>query len=430
MYDITEPESFKDVKNWLKGTNRSPGFSRRSTDSNPTNFPKPTELRSNMSPDLIIHVVGSKADLSPQRKVELVAAQRTLAVWDQDLLAKYHPDSRHARSQALSPPSALFSLSSSTSPYSVTSDLVAPSPLPPNLDPRPRARTLSTRRTNATPSIVTSAAPASSNAPLHISASSSISNVSAVASGIQPLTALGGIAAAAAGIPTMFGTRVRTLSSAPSLGGGGGSGVNGLSAGLSDYGGGGGGGESLGMARSGSLTRSGSMTRSGSSKLSLGPPSAGGRGGGGGRSKSFDEDRRNANVTSSTTGSKASSDAASPTAEVAIVQEEETEEERVRIDALVDQCVIQVSEVSAKEDWGSLFSFSFFGLWSDTGTDVISSLFFLKLGIEEVFLNIAQQLVVRKARIESQRILRTRDSVMLTDVASGQSNSGAEWCAC
>ncbi|KAM0752849.1 hypothetical protein T439DRAFT_271380, partial [Meredithblackwellia eburnea MCA 4105] len=48
VYDITNLESFYDIKNWLD------------------------ELRRNMSPDLIIHVVGSKVDLAPTlRAVDL-----------------------------------------------------------------------------------------------------------------------------------------------------------------------------------------------------------------------------------------------------------------------------------------------------------------------------------------------------------------------
>lgn len=52
VYDITSEESFKDMNKWLE------------------------ELKKNMSEDLIIHIVGSKCDLAPEkRKVPLSQAQ-------------------------------------------------------------------------------------------------------------------------------------------------------------------------------------------------------------------------------------------------------------------------------------------------------------------------------------------------------------------
>ncbi|KAI5480594.1 hypothetical protein MNV49_000290 [Pseudohyphozyma bogoriensis] len=58
VYDITNMQSFKDVKIWLD------------------------ELRREMSPDLIIHVVGSKFDLAAEhRKVDLQFARKTVAEW-------------------------------------------------------------------------------------------------------------------------------------------------------------------------------------------------------------------------------------------------------------------------------------------------------------------------------------------------------------
>lgn len=58
VYDITNMESFFDIQNWLD------------------------ELRQNMSADLIIQVVGSKADLAADRRaVDLDEAQSRLAAW-------------------------------------------------------------------------------------------------------------------------------------------------------------------------------------------------------------------------------------------------------------------------------------------------------------------------------------------------------------
>ncbi|PLW08395.1 hypothetical protein PCANC_26534 [Puccinia coronata f. sp. avenae] len=58
VYDITNMESFLDIQNWLD------------------------ELRQNMSGDLIIQVVGSKADLAADRRaVDLDDAQGRLAAW-------------------------------------------------------------------------------------------------------------------------------------------------------------------------------------------------------------------------------------------------------------------------------------------------------------------------------------------------------------
>lgn len=57
VYDITNPESFLDIQNWLN------------------------ELRQNMTSDLIIQIVGSKADLSAQRAVNLDEAYQKIIEW-------------------------------------------------------------------------------------------------------------------------------------------------------------------------------------------------------------------------------------------------------------------------------------------------------------------------------------------------------------
>ncbi|PWN33367.1 uncharacterized protein FA14DRAFT_109115, partial [Meira miltonrushii] len=52
VYDITNPHSFEDVKTWID------------------------ELRQNVHSDLVIHIVGSKADLSYARQVDLNDARQ------------------------------------------------------------------------------------------------------------------------------------------------------------------------------------------------------------------------------------------------------------------------------------------------------------------------------------------------------------------
>lgn len=57
VYDITNPNSFEDVKTWID------------------------ELRQNVHTDLVIHIVGSKADLSYARQVDLNDARQAVAEW-------------------------------------------------------------------------------------------------------------------------------------------------------------------------------------------------------------------------------------------------------------------------------------------------------------------------------------------------------------
>lgn len=72
---------------------------------------------------------------------------------------------------------------------------------------------------------------------------------------------------------------------------------------------------------------------------------------------------------------------------------EVTRAERLR------DCDVQVSEVSAKDD----------------------------VGIEALFLQITHRLVERKADIESARVLRSRDSVLLTE-PEVPTAAGGVWC--
>jgi GTPase SAR1 family protein len=64
VYDITNEASFADVKTWIEG---EPGPCL--PHSLPVADPfRPTELRKNVSNDLVIHVVGSKLDLAPSHR--------------------------------------------------------------------------------------------------------------------------------------------------------------------------------------------------------------------------------------------------------------------------------------------------------------------------------------------------------------------------
>lgn len=102
VYDITNADSFNEVKIWLE------------------------ELRRNMAPDLIIHVVGSKADLAQTRRaVDLEQAREAIADWVYD-------DDPLASTASTDSPTPSRSPSPSTT-----------HPLPQD---RPRSRTLSTQR--------------------------------------------------------------------------------------------------------------------------------------------------------------------------------------------------------------------------------------------------------------------------------------------
>lgn len=101
-----------------------------------------------MSPDLVIHIVGSKADLAiTHREVDLLYAQRSVAEWS-------NTGTTEAAVPTTSKPSPSPSLRETS-----------PSPAP----GRPRARTLSTRGTNSLLSVpsqrYTSASPAPSPPP-------------------------------------------------------------------------------------------------------------------------------------------------------------------------------------------------------------------------------------------------------------------------
>lgn len=74
LYDITNRDSFFDVRIWLDGTVVTlfhfNSYSR-----------VVAELRRNMTSELVVHVVGAKADLSSQRQVPLEEARRLVQSW-------------------------------------------------------------------------------------------------------------------------------------------------------------------------------------------------------------------------------------------------------------------------------------------------------------------------------------------------------------
>lgn len=82
VYDITNQSSFDDIQNWLDGRSL---LKLSLTHSYPLMPPGPlsyVELRENMSPELVIQIVGSKADLAPDRRVvDLDLAYQQILDW-------------------------------------------------------------------------------------------------------------------------------------------------------------------------------------------------------------------------------------------------------------------------------------------------------------------------------------------------------------
>lgn len=83
LYDITNASSFEDVRGWLEGEQiYCPQRARRRTNpcSDLPTFAS-TELKKNCSPDLIIYIVGAKADLQHARQVTSDLARLSLHTW-------------------------------------------------------------------------------------------------------------------------------------------------------------------------------------------------------------------------------------------------------------------------------------------------------------------------------------------------------------
>ncbi|KAI0774348.1 P-loop containing nucleoside triphosphate hydrolase protein [Fomes fomentarius] len=110
LYDITNASSFEDVRGWLE------------------------ELKKNCDPDLIIYIVGAKADLQHHRQVTSDLARLSLHTW--------FPPPRKPPPPPPPPPSSTFSyirprFTSFTSIRSVPALTTSKSPLSPSPEPDP-----------------------------------------------------------------------------------------------------------------------------------------------------------------------------------------------------------------------------------------------------------------------------------------------------
>ena len=74
LYDITNASSFEDVRGWLEGEH-SLNVARMSRPAHGAPAAA-LELKKNCSPDLIIYIVGAKADLHQFRQVTSDLADR------------------------------------------------------------------------------------------------------------------------------------------------------------------------------------------------------------------------------------------------------------------------------------------------------------------------------------------------------------------
>ncbi|GAA5982829.1 hypothetical protein JCM5350_003001 [Sporobolomyces pararoseus] len=349
VYDVTDESSFEDIKIWLE------------------------ELRKNMTDELIILVVGAKADLSNSfRTIPLDSAQRQVAIWLNEL--DNPPESK---------PSTIYTPSLASglnTPFpAVDSTILEHQPSPRGSSPSSPSRS----RTGTLPS--------SSHPPLS-----------------KPQ--LGAIAPSRPSTPSAALDRVRKMS-------------NQLSSRESSSSSSSSGGRSHlkhpGLTTSMTMPDLGAFTTSSTSSSTIMPPP---------HSPSFQTLPQTSNLnphesgvvrsTSTKIGLSLSSlgmsaarrlshdDRMKKTWEDAVFERERErrdreEAEEKRISKLVRECPVRVVEVSAKDGFG----------------------------IEEVFYSIAEQLIVRKAEIERARVLRSRNSIMLHETPPiDTSKSG--WCAC
>ncbi|KDE08940.1 hypothetical protein MVLG_01032 [Microbotryum lychnidis-dioicae p1A1 Lamole] len=290
VYDITNEKSFLDIRLWMD------------------------ELRRNMARDLIIHVVGSKLDLTGQRQVKLVDAQRQIAQWADELDRGDDDTPLNARERESSPSSPNRSRASTRARQGSI-----PGPLIPN---------------GSTIATTSPLSPLSTAQPVHDSLGARVRKMSTKLGSLPTVATLAATNAPSGGTIGLGTNSSSTLSVHDSL-----------------------------------APTSENMSRSGSKmSLSLGSLGLAGRS----RSRNEDDERRAA--------------------------EDVEREEAARIDRLVNDCPIEVTEVSAKDD----------------------------IGVEEMFVHITQRLVERKAQIESARILRSRGSIMLRDDTPNPATAG--WC--
>ncbi|KAK4047962.1 hypothetical protein OIO90_006000 [Microbotryomycetes sp. JL221] len=366
VYDITNEDSFEDIKVWLD------------------------ELRRNMSPDLIIHVVGSKADLaSTLRQVDLKEAKRAVASWVMDEANAGANDGAMSNSMRQS--------STHKSPTTMMTSLRDLSPPSPS---RPRAYS---RRGSLVPPVSN---PSSGQTSQHHS-SASLPTITTSGPG-QSGAAASTTTDSTANDRDSLGARVRTLSSklgqrptltpshstmTMSTSSTGNTGVtNSAASSVNDL--------NVLTTSAGSLNASSNAAATSSTavppttppgltmtELGAGPASVG-------MSKSSSK------FSLSFYGSGLSERGRKNSAEEDRRQAQEAE--LARLDDMVDKCGVDVTEVSAKDDFG----------------------------IEDVFLMITTRLVERKQKIEHDRVLRSRDSIMLRDNAEDDANKSAAggWC--
>ncbi|GAA5857863.1 hypothetical protein JCM1840_000941 [Sporobolomyces johnsonii] len=346
VYDITDENSFQDIKIWLE------------------------ELRKNMSSELIILVVGAKADLATSyRTIPLSIAERSVALWLHEL--DNPPDDPPTPKKAVSTSSASHVPFPTFDPLSIRLAPPSPREYPPSSPTRSRTHTSPPTTPPVPPPHPTISAPPPTTPSAALERVRKMSNKLAYGNG-------------GAGPPFDSGNGLRPhrqhnhpgLTSSmtmPDLS------AYAVPSGPSPW-------PSLYTLPPPHLSASEmGMVRSTSNKIGLSLSSLGMSAAN--RRLSHDERARRALEEQERERERER-------------REREEEEER-RINKIVDECEIRIVEVSAKDGFG----------------------------IEEVFLTIAEQLITRKAEIEAARILRSRDSIMLrNDDAIDTSQPG--WCAC
>lgn len=133
LYDITNASSFEDVRGWLEGEQRRPRRTRPPSRIWANRLSSEyAELKKNCSPDLIIYIVGAKADLVHHRQVTSDLARLSLHTW-------FPPPRPPTPPAPPPPPTSTFSyirprFTSFTSIRSVPA-LTPPKPFPPPLEP-------------------------------------------------------------------------------------------------------------------------------------------------------------------------------------------------------------------------------------------------------------------------------------------------------
>ncbi|GAA5910111.1 uncharacterized protein JCM6883_000557 [Sporobolomyces salmoneus] len=351
VYDVTDESSFDDIKIWLE------------------------ELRKNMTDELIILVVGAKADLSGSfRTIPLESAQRQVALWLQEL--DNPPESRPSTLHTPSLASGLNSPFPTLTETNIFDQQTTPRGSSPSSPSRSRTNTLpSNSHMKPQISTIPPSRPSTPSAALdrvrkmstqlsnsrEPSTSSNSNNNRSHHSKHPGLTAsmtmpdLGSFTSSANSSSTIMPPPPPHSPSFQTL-----PQPNNLNP------------QEFGMVRS-------TSNKIGLSLSSLGMSAA--------RRLSHDERMKR-------------------TWEDAVFERErerrdKEEAEEKRIGKLVQDCPVRVVEVSAKDGFG----------------------------IEEVFHSIAEQLIVRKSEIEKARILRSRNSIMLHETPPIDPTR-AGWCAC